>query len=80
MNLLGYTYNSVYNTESINKQCNAGDPIETPEGLYRGPPSMIINVNTITRCACETLKSGAMFYYYDCQPVTVVHVVSVQSF
>ena len=39
MNLLGYTcklYNSGYNTEMINKQCNAGDPLETPGGLYRG--------------------------------------------
>ncbi len=36
MNLLGYTYkiyNSGYNTEMI----NAGDPLETPGGLYRGP-------------------------------------------
>ena len=59
MNLLGYTckiYNSGYNTEMINKQCNAGDPLETPGGLYRGPPSMLINVNTIKRCACETLN------------------------
>ncbi len=42
----------------INKQCNAGDPLETPGGLglYRGPPSMLINVNTIKRCACETLN------------------------
>ena len=37
MNLLGYTYkifNSGYNTEMGNKQCNAGDPLETPGGLY----------------------------------------------
>ena len=40
----------------INKQCNAGDPLENPGGLYRGPPSMLINVNTIKRCACETLN------------------------
>ena len=55
----GYTckiYNSGYNTEMINKQCNAGDPLETPGGLYRGPPSMLINVNTIKRSACETLN------------------------
>ena len=59
MNLLGYTckiYNSGYNTEMINKQCNAGDPLETPGGLYRGPPSMLINVNTIKRSACEILN------------------------
>ena len=59
MNLLGYTckiYNSCYNTEMINKQCNAGDPLETPGGLYRGPPSMLINVNTIKRRACQTLN------------------------
>ena len=33
-NLLGYTYkiyNSGYNKEMINKQCNAGDPVETSE-------------------------------------------------
>ena len=59
MNLLGYTYkiyNSGYNTEMINKQCNAGDPLETPGGVYRGLPSMFINVNTIKRCGCETLN------------------------
>ena len=54
--LLGYTYNSGCNTEMINKQCKAGDPLETPGGLYRGPPSMLINVNTIKRCACVTLN------------------------
>ena len=46
INLLGYSckiYNSGYNTEMINKECNAGDPLETPGGLYRGPPSMLIN-------------------------------------
>ena len=31
-----------YNTEMINTQCNTGDPLETPGGLYRGPPSMIM--------------------------------------
>ena len=36
--------------------CNAGDPLETSGGLYRGPPSMLIYVNTIKRCACETLN------------------------
>ncbi len=52
MNLLGYAYkifNSGYNTEMVNKQCNAGGPIETSGGLYRGPPSMFIYVNTIQR-------------------------------
>ena len=56
--LLGYKYkiyNSGYNTEIINEQCNAGDPLETSGGLYRGPPSMLIYVNTIKWCACETL-------------------------
>ena len=57
MNLLGYTYKIYtshgYNTEMINRQCNEGDPLETPGGLYRGPPSMLI---TIKRCACETLN------------------------
>ena len=51
MNLICYAYkiyNSGSNTEIINKQCNAGHPLETPGGLYRGPPSMLIyNVNTI---------------------------------
>ena len=59
LNLLGYTYkifNSGYNTGMRNKQCNAGDPLETSGGLYRGPPSMLIYVNTIKRCACETLN------------------------
>ena len=59
MNLLGYTYkifNSGYNTEMVNKQCNAGDPLETSGGLVRGPPSMLIYVNTIERCACETFN------------------------
>ena len=45
MNLLGYTYqrfNSGYNKELVNKHCNAGDPLETSGGLYRGPPSMLI--------------------------------------
>ena len=61
MNLLGYTYtifNSGYNTEMVNEQCNAGDPLETSGGLYRGPPSMLIYVNTIKICACETLKNN----------------------
>ena len=59
MNVLGYTYNifnSGYKTELVNKQCNAGDPLETSGGLYRGPPSMLIYVNTIKICACETLN------------------------
>ena len=49
-------YNSGYSTEIVNEQCNTGDPLETSGGLYRGPPSMLINVNTITCCACETLN------------------------
>ena len=47
MSLLGYTYkicNSSYNTDMVNKQCNAGDPLETSGGLYRGPHSMLIYV------------------------------------
>ena len=59
MNLLGYTYkiyNSGYNTEMINTHCNAGHSLEPSGGLYRGPPSMLINVNTIERRACETLN------------------------
>ena len=59
MNLLGYTYkifNSSYNTEMVNKQCNAGDPLETSGGLYRGPSSMLIYGDTIKGCACETLN------------------------
>ena len=45
MNLFDYTYKILYNsghnnyTEMNNKQCNAGDPLETPGGLHRGPPS-----------------------------------------
>ena len=71
-------YNSGYSIEIVNEQCNTGDPLETSGGLYRGPHSMLIYVNTIKCCACETLKYGAMFDYYECQAVTVVvHVVSV---
>ena len=76
MNLLCYTckiYNSGYNTEMINKQCNAGDPLETPGALYRGPHSMLINVNTIIRCAYETLNQ------VQCSiTMNKVHVVLVQ--
>ena len=59
MHLLGYTYkifNSGYNTELVNRQCNADDPLKTSGGLYRGPPSMLIYVNTIKRCACDRLN------------------------
>ena len=31
----------------VNEKCNTGDPLETSGGLYRGPPSMLIYVNTI---------------------------------
>ena len=40
--LFGYTYKIYdigYKTEMMSKECNAGDPLETPGGLYRGPPS-----------------------------------------
>ena len=52
MNLFGYTYKIYdirYKTEMMSKECNAGDPIETPGGLYRGPPS---NENTIFKKMC----------------------------
>ena len=39
----------------VNEQCNTGDPLETSGGLYRAPPSMIIYINSIKCCACETL-------------------------
>ena len=58
MNLLGThikIYNGGYSTEIVNEQCNTGDPLETSGGLYRGPPSMLIYINTIQCCACETL-------------------------
>ena len=71
-------------TEIVNEQYNTGDPLETSEGFYRGPPSMLIYVNTIKCCACETLnlvQSSIPMNVYECQAVTVVvHVVSVQSF
>ena len=74
MNLFGYTYkiyDNGYKTEMRSKECNAGDPLETPGGLYRGPPS---NENTIFKKMC-------MFVYYECQSVTVVvRAVLVQSF
>ena len=41
-NLFGYTYKIYdigYKTEMMSKECNSGDPLETPGGLYRGPPS-----------------------------------------
>ena len=40
MNLFGYTYKIYdigYKTEMMSKECNSGDPLETPGGLYRGP-------------------------------------------
>ena len=53
MNLFGYTYKIYdigYKTEMTSKECNSGDPLETPGGLYRGPPS---NENTIfKKLAC----------------------------
>ena len=51
-----YYYYYYYNTEMVNEQCNAGDPLETSGGLYRGPPSMLIYGNTIKGCAFETLN------------------------
>ena len=52
MNLFGYTYKVYdigYKLEMMSKECNAGDPLETPGGLYRGPPS---NENTIFKNMC----------------------------
>ena len=49
-------YNGGYSTEIVNEQCNTRDPLETSGGLYRGPPSMLIYINTIKCCACETLN------------------------
>ena len=52
MNLFGYKYKIYdigYKTEMMSKECNAGDPLETPAGLYRGPPS---NENTILKKMC----------------------------
>ena len=48
-------YNRGYNTEIINKQCNTGYPLET---LGRPIPRTTLydNVNTIKRCACQTLN------------------------
>ena len=48
--------NSGYSTEIVNEKCKTGDPLETSGGLYRGPPSMLIYVNTIKCCACKTLN------------------------
>ena len=39
----------------INKQCNAGDPLETLGGLYRGPPSKLMVMQNKLR-ACETVN------------------------
>ena len=52
MNVFGYTYKIYdigYKTEMMSKECNAGDPLETPGGLYRVPPS---NENTIFKKMC----------------------------
>ena len=52
MNLFGYTYKIYdigYKTEMTSKECNSGDPLETPGSLYRGPPS---NENTIFKKMC----------------------------
>ena len=52
MNLFGYTYKIYdigYKTEMTSTECNSGDPLETPGGLYRGPPS---NENTIFKKMC----------------------------
>ena len=49
-------YNSCYSTEIVNEKCKTGDPLATSGGLYRGPPSMLIYVNTIQCCACKTLN------------------------
>ena len=57
MNLFGYTYKIYdigYKLEMMSKECNAGDPLETPGGLYRGPPS---NENTIFKNMCIQFKS-----------------------
>ena len=57
MNLFGYTYKIYdigYKTEMMSKECNAGDPLETPGGLYRGPPPM--KIQYLKRCACRTLN------------------------
>ena len=55
-------YNSGFNTEMINKQYNAGDPLGYSGRLHRGPRSMIINVKTIKRYACETLNQVCMMF------------------
>ena len=69
-------YNSGYSTDIVNEQCSTGDPLETSGGLYRGPPSMLIYVNTIKCCACETLKLKcgqypAIHTNYSCSNCTI---------
>ena len=65
MNLFGYTYKIYdigYKTEMMNKKCNAGDPLETPGGLYRGPPS---NENTIFKKMCvSNIKFQSVQYSF----------------
>ena len=59
MNLFGYTYKIYdigYKTEMMSKECNAGDPLETPGGLYRGPPS---NGGGATVDACSRCYVGS---------------------
>ena len=50
----------------VTEQCNTGDPLETSGGLYRGPPSMLIYINTIKCYACETL-----YLQYQLRPLVV---------
>ena len=56
-----------------NNQFNAGDPLETPEGLYREPPSMLRLIQ-YKRCACETVNEVhcSITIKVSCQAVIVV--------
>ena len=63
----------------INEQCNAGDPLETSGGLYRGPPSMLIYVKTIKRFACETLNLVQSLVTMNVCAVTLAVVVLALS-
>ena len=80
LNLFGYTYKIYdigYKTEMMNKECNAGDPLETREAYIED--HLLMKIQYLKRCACRTLN--LMFVYYECQSVTVVvRAVSVQSF
>ena len=57
MNLFGYTYKIYdigYKTEMMSKECNSGDPLETPEAYIED--HLLMKIQYLKRCACRTLN------------------------